>query len=139
MQGDTGSLEQAVGQIFSAGSLGWRWAASAESRVAGDSIPGTGCPTLSSQAPFCLLPGSVPPVSFGSEQCPSHKPQGREAASLGEVERFIPGEQAAGADATLPTGVAAVPVSTACGVGWARRAGPRATGELRDVRKVLRP
>lgn len=60
-------------------------------------------------------------------------------ARLGEVERLIPREQAAGADATLPAGVTAVPVSAARGVGWARGAGSGTTGELRDVRKVLWP
>lgn len=44
----------------------------------------------------------------------------RGEAGLGEVERFIPGEQAASADATLPTGVTAVPVSAVRGVGWPR-------------------
>ena len=43
----------------------------------------------------------------------------------------------AGADATLPAGVTAVPVSAARGVGWARGAGSGTTGELRDVREVL--
>lgn len=60
-------------------------------------------------------------------------------AGLGEVERFIPGEQAAGADAALRAGVAAVPVSAARGVGRARGAGSGTAGELGDVRKVLWP
>lgn len=56
----------------------------------------------------------------GSEQClPASLRDGGEAG-LGEVERFVPREQAAGADATLPTGVAAVPVPAAGGVGRAR-------------------
>lgn len=64
---------------------------------------------------------------------------GRGEAGLGEVERFVPGEQATGADATLPAGVTAVPVSAVRGVGRARRAGSGAAGELGDVREVLWP
>lgn len=42
------------------------------------------------------------------------------------------------ADATLPAGVTAVPVSAVPGVGWARGAGSGTAGELGDVREVLR-
>lgn len=53
---------------------------------------------------------SARPASLGEQQ----------GGGLGEVERFVPGEQAASVDAALPAGEAAVPVPTARRVGWAR-------------------
>lgn len=83
-----------------------------------------------------LLPAKASSVLLWAPPAASGR---RGQAGLGEVERFIPGEQATRADAALPAGVTAVPVPAVRGVGWARRAGSRAAGELGDVGEVLWP
>lgn len=118
--------KQVSGQKVPAGSLGWRRAVGCLCRVWWEVEEETQPPAMG----VSLLPRMGHPASgqglfsavspSGSEQClPASLRDGGEAG-LGEVERFVPREQAAGADATLPTGVAAVPVPAAGGVGRAR-------------------
>lgn len=108
-------------QVLWAG--GGQWAASAESGGRSRkrlSPPQWVCHCSLGWATLPLARASSAVSPSGSEQClPASLRDGGEAG-LGEVERFVPREQAAGADATLPTGVAAVPVPAAGGVGRAR-------------------
>ena len=90
--------------------------------VEGETQPwGIGVSLLSLAGHPACCHGLFPVVSPScSEQCPPESLREGGEAGLGEVERFIPGEQAAGAEATLPTGVTPIPVSAAGRVGWAR-------------------
>lgn len=124
--------------------MGWRRAAGGLCRVCREVrkslSPGPG--HLTALRAGALLPAEasflLSALQALSSALPASLREDRETG-LGEVERFIPGEQAAGADATLGAGVTAVPVSAARGVGRARGAGSGTAGELRDVREVLWP
>lgn len=97
--------KQVSGQKVPAGSLGWRWAKGCLCRVwwevEGETQPwGIGVSLLSlAGRSACLLPW---PLSCGqpfllARSSALRRASGREGeAGLGEVERFIPGEQAAG-------------------------------------------
>lgn len=92
--------KQVSGQKVPAGSLGWWWAVGCLCRVwwevEGETQPwGIGVSLLAGHPACCH--GLSPAVSpSGSEQCPPESLREGGEAGLGEVERFISGEQAAG-------------------------------------------
>lgn len=94
--------KQVSGQKVPAGSLGWWWAVGCFCRVwwevEGETQPwGIGVSLLSLAGHPACCHGLFPVVSPScSEQYPPESLREGGEAGLGEVERFIPGEQAAG-------------------------------------------
>lgn len=119
--GSTGALEQAVrGREVPAGSLGWRWAAGGLCRVCREVrkslSPGPG--RLTALCAGALLPAEasflLSALQALSSALPASLREDRETG-LGEVERFIPGEQAGEKGGAVRADVTPIPVQASPG------------------------